>query len=90
MYIVEYRKLYGERLINKYHNKEDKKTFIAELPIKVMPVLPKLYSGIDRYRLKMNGKDVFERKYGKDKTKSLEKMMLYIEENYKDGCLKMF
>jgi len=90
MYIKHYRDLYKDRLINNYHNKEDKRTFIAELPIKVMPVLPKLYSGIDRYRLKMNGKDVFERKYGKDKTKSLEKMMLYIEENYKDGCLKMF
>ena len=91
MYIIEYRKLYGERLINKYNNKEDKKTFIAELPIKIMPVLPKLCECKDRYVLNFKGKDIFNRKFGKSKENAYEKMMVFINENYKDGeFLKMF
>jgi len=89
MYIVEYRNLYNDRLINVYHNSEDKKTFIAELPIKVMPVLPKLWECKDRYILNFKGNDIFNRKFGKSKEKAYEKMMLYINENYEGMYDKM-
>ena len=88
--IQELVKREGKRVINVYNGDNVKKNYVAELPIVISPVKPKLYSGTDRFMLKIDGKDIFNRKFGKDKEKALEKMMIFINENYKNGVQKMF